>query len=245
MQQLRTTLRLFGLQLLDFLYPLHCTLCGVKVSPERGELCEPCLDAFPQNEPPFCPFCGEGRLSRPDPVVCLSCFGRPFVFDRAWSAILYEGAARDCLHHFKYRERALLSKPLGGLLIQFAGGHLPMESFDALLPVPLSRRREMERGYNQSFLLARGLTEAFHLPLLKKCLIRRRDTPSQITLSKEERFRNVKGAFLVRRTSPLGGKRLLLVDDILTTGATANACAAALKEAGAASVSVLTLARGR
>lgn len=237
--------RRLGLQLLDFVYPLTCLLCGVKVPPDAGELCAGCLETFPNNTPPFCPFCGQGRLLEPDPACCPSCQGRPFLFDQAWSAMLYEGPVRDCLHHFKYRERYLLSKPLTERLVRFAQRFLPLRGFDAIVPVPLSRRRENERGFNQSFLLSRGLSRALDLPLLRHSLVRWRQTPSQISLSREGRLKNVAGAFRVKQLPPLQEKRLLLVDDVFTTGATVNACAAVLKEAGAASVSVLTLARGQ
>ena len=244
MQPLLKYPRAVGLQLLDFLYPLHCVLCGVKTPADAGELCEDCSEAFPKNEPPFCPYCGQGQLAQPDPALCPSCRGKPFVFDQAWSALLYEGGVRDCLHHFKYRERVLLVKPLSEILIRFAGASLPCASFDAIAPVPLFPGRERERGYNQSLLLSQRLSVALGLPLLKRSLIRSRETPSQISLSKEKRLKNVRGAFDVRTPSLIQKKRILLIDDILTTGATANACAAALKEAGAVSVCVATLARG-
>ena len=244
MQPLLKYPRAVGLQLLDFLYPLHCVLCGTKVPADSGELCADCLETFPKNEPPFCPYCGQGRLPQPDPTLCPSCQGKPFVFDQAWSALLYEGPVRDCLHHFKYRERALLAKPFSDILAHFAETSLPLTGFDAIIPAPLFSRREKERGYNQSLLLSQPIGPAFGLPLLRHSLIRSRETPSQISLSKEKRLKNVSGAFEVRTPHLIQKKRLLLVDDILTTGATANACASALKEAGAVSVCVLTLARG-
>ena len=245
MQEVTQYTKRLGLQLLDLIYPLFCVICGAKVPADSGELCASCLETFPKNEPPFCPFCGQGSLCESDPALCPSCHGRPFVFDRAWSAALYQGAVRDCLHHFKYRERALLAKPLAGLLVRFAERHLPLTSFDAIVSVPLSRRRERERGFNQAALLSQEISRVSHLPLLKDCLLRFRETPSQITLSKEERLHNVAGAFRIKTPSAVEGRRLLLVDDIFTTGATANACATTLKETGAVSVSVLTLARGQ
>ena len=137
-----------------------------------------------------------------------------------------------------------MAKPLSELLIRFADQFLSFSSFDALLPVPLSRKRERERGFNQSLLLSQRFSQATGLSLLENVLIRWRETPSQISLSKEERHRNVAEAFRIKDPERIQKRRLLLVDDILTTGATVNACAATLKEAGAASVCVLTLARG-
>ena len=244
MQPLLKYPRAVGLQLLDFLYPLHCVLCGTKVPADAGELCEDCLETFPKNGLSFCPYCGQGQLPQPDPTLCPSCQGKPFVFDQAWSALLYEATARDCLRHFKYRERVLLAKPLSDMLARFAEMFLPLTAFDAIIPVPLSCGREKERGYNQSLLLSQRLSPTFRLPLLKRSLTRSRETASQISLSKERRLKNVSGAFRVETPHLLQKKRILLVDDILTTGATASACAAALKEAGAVSVCVLTLARG-
>ena len=234
-----------GHALLDLLYPLFCTLCGQKVSPDAGGLCASCLDRFVKNEPPFCPFCGEGSLLRPEPAFCPSCHGRPFVFDRAWAAFRYEGTVRDCLHHFKYREGKELAGPLGEALTRFAARHLPPEGIDAVVPVPLAPSRQRERGFNQAELLAKALSRTFRWELVKNALVRVRETVPQIALSREERRQNVEEAFRNRRENRLFGKRLLLIDDILTTGATVNACADALKETGAVSVCVLTLARGQ
>ena len=245
MQPVLQTTRSVGLQLLDFLYPLYCVLCGVKVPADSGELCADCLETFPKNGPPFCPYCGLGQLAQPDPTLCPSCQGKPFVFDQAWAPFLYEGPVRECLHHFKYRERALLAKPLSERLVHFAKTFLPLTGFDVLMPVPLFSKRERERGYNQSLLLSRPLSVAAGLPLFTRSLLRSRETASQISLSKKGRLKNVSIAFRVRSPHLLQGKRVLLLDDILTTGATANACAATLKEAGASSVCVLTLARGQ
>ncbi|MCE5307024.1 MAG: ComF family protein [Acidobacteriales bacterium] len=146
---------------------------------------------------------------------------------------------RELIHLFKYGRVRPLAPVLGG----FLGAALPREErFDVLVPMPLHWVRRWRRGFNQSYLLARELSRRTGIPVVG-ALRRKRSTASQASLSRAERRRNVRGAFEPRRDADVGGLRVLLVDDVLTTGATANACAAVLKRAGASCVTVLTLAR--
>jgi len=158
-------------------------------------------------------------------------------FDEAFCYGAYEGTLRKLIHLFKYQGMRGLARPLGGLL----AGAVPRDrQFDAVAAVPLHWRRRWQRGFNQSELLGRAFARRRGIPVL--CLLRRGTaTRVQAGLSNAQRRENVAGAFVARRRVP--GMRILLVDDVMTTGATVGACARALKKAGARSVSVLTLAR--
>jgi ComF family protein len=158
-------------------------------------------------------------------------------FDQVYSFGAYEGVLRELIHLFKFEGVRTLQRPLGALLAQA----LPRESsFDAIVPMPLHWRRRWQRGFNQSELLAREIARRWSVPVC--ALVRRgRATAPQAGLTSAQRRTNVQGAFAVARS--LKGMRLLLIDDVLTTGATASACARALKQAGAVQVTLLALAR--
>jgi ComF family protein len=160
-------------------------------------------------------------------------------FDAAISYGEYSGALRQLIHLFKYAKVSTLADEFGTLLSRA----LPREQrFDVLVPMPLHWMRRWHRGFNQSELLARALSRRTGIPV-SNAMRRRRSTPPQAGLTNAERRTNVAGAFAVRSRKAVEGKHVLLIDDVLTTGATASACASVLKRAGAKRVSVLTLAR--
>jgi ComF family protein len=157
-------------------------------------------------------------------------------FDAAYSFGAYEGVLRELIHLYKYGRVRTLARPLSGWLAQA----LPRdEAFDAAVPVPLYWRRRLQRGFNQAELLARGLSRRTGIPVVT-ALGRVRPTPTQAGLSTSARRQNVAKAF---RARDVQGKRILLIDDVMTTGATAASCALALKQAGARRVALLTVAR--
>lgn len=171
--------------------------------------------------------------------VCAACRSGLRGFDHAASFGLYEGSLRSLIHLYKYSGMKPLSRQLAGYLEHI----VPDEQvFDAIVPVPLHWRKRWERGFNQSELLARHLSESRGIPVLD-ALRRKRSTATQAALASAGRRRNVAGAFEVKLAAKLAGKKLLLIDDVMTTGATASACASVLKRGGATSVSLLTLAR--
>jgi ComF family protein len=160
-------------------------------------------------------------------------------FDQVYSFGAYEGSLRQLIHLFKFEGIQTLRRPLG----RFLALALPREtSFDAIVPMPLHWRRRWKRGFNQSDLLAREIARRWQVPI-RRLARRKKATAPQAGLTSAQRRLNVRGAFEVKRGHRLDGMRLLLVDDVLTTGATASACARALKRAGAARVSFLALAR--
>jgi ComF family protein len=168
------------------------------------------------------------------------CINHPLTIDGIRSVFLYQGTVRQAILQLKYKHLKTVAAPLAGLLLEFLSSH-PMKG-EVLMPVPLHPRRLRERGYNQSSLLAQELSKLTGAPLVEDTLIRVRDAvPQARTKSALERRQNVKDAFACKQG--LEGKQILLIDDVCTTGATLDACATALKSAGASSVRGLTVAR--
>jgi ComF family protein len=160
-------------------------------------------------------------------------------FDAAYSFGFYEEELRELIHVFKYGRVQTLAKPLG----RFLASALPREqTFDVIVPMPLYWRKRWRRGFNQAALLARELARRTHIPV-SNALRRVKDTAAQAGLTNAKRRRNVSGAFRARNKTALSGQRVVLIDDVLTTGATAASCARALRAAGARQVTLLTLAR--
>jgi len=168
--------------------------------------------------------------------VCGQCLKKAPPFSKVLNYGLYEGALSDAINHLKFYGVKRLAKPLGSLLLIFDSS-----GFDGIIPVPLSIRSLRERGFNQSLLISRVISKKLNVPLLMDNLLKIKETPPQIGLSARERLLNLKKAFEVRGS--IQGLRLLLVDDVMTTGATVTECSKVLMRAGAKEVAVLTLAR--
>jgi len=230
---------------LDLVYPRSCAGCGAPVSRNSTHICWDCLASFDIITSPFCSICGDPA----DGVIehdytCSWCKRHRPYFDLARSAVLYRGAVRNALHSFKYEYITCLSRDFISLLSACIDVYYPKICFDAVTFIPLYPRKERKRTYNQARLLANGLARILELPLLSNCLHRVRSTVSQTDLTASARRANVSGAFAAVEKGWLEGRRLLLVDDVMTTGSTVNECAKVLKQAGAAGVYVVTVARG-
>lgn len=220
---------------LDLLYPQRCASCGR----EGSLLCVPCVNALPRLQPPFCPRCAQ-PLSRQD--TCRRCRETPLNIDGIRSPFLMEGSIREAIHRLKYSNLRAVAPILGGLLAPIiADERVPAH---VLVPVPLHARRERQRGYNQARLLADGVGDALGLPVASGALARVKETPPQAkSAGVQERRTGVLGAFDCPQPALVRGRAVVLVDDVCTTGATLEACATALKNAGATSVWGVTLAR--
>lgn len=205
-----------------------CRACLAKPEPLAADYqCVQCLSPFLSRFP----LDKEGR--------CALCRRGVRGFDAAYSFGFYEDELRKLIHLFKYARIQTLSAPLGRLLAQA----LPREqTFDVIVPMPLHWRKRWQRGFNQAELLAREIGRRTHTPV-RSALRRVRSTVSQAGLTSAKRRANVSGAFRAKRRAPLDGQSVLLIDDVMTTGATAASCARALKRAGARQVTLLTLAR--
>ncbi len=223
-----------GRTALDLLFPLWCLGCGQ----EGGLICPSCRDKLPGIVPPICPCCG---TSRPDATICPACSGQPRRIDGIRSPFRFEAVIRRAIHELKYKNLRAAARPLAELLGRYLEDNpLPAE---ALVPVPLHPKRMRERGYNQSELLCRELGRLTGLPVVADCLARKRHSPPQArTATVGQRRSNVVDAFSCRDQS-LKGKKVLLIDDVATSGATLDACATALKASGAGSVWGLIVAR--
>jgi ComF family protein len=241
----------FTVAALDLVFPALCPVCEATLGTGRRDpLCGACWDSITRLGPPWCDVCGaapvlaamlreRARCSAPPPP-CAACASDPPAHDYARSAAIYEGELRDALHALKFSGRRALASPLGDLVTEQCAESLP-GGIDALVPVPLARERERERGFNQSTLLARRIGRRLAVPIRPGWLARVRSTQPQSDLSAAERRANVRGAF--RASDRVADRHVLLVDDILTTGATLDACARALRAAGARRIGVLTVAR--
>lgn len=218
----------------DSFFPRRCVGCGKG----GGFLCLECLGKLPRLVPPLCPRCGRPQASG---MVCPSCWQRKTEIDGIRSLFRFDEVIRTAIHELKYRNLKAISPCLAELLADYLRSNpLPGE---ALVGVPLHPRRLRERGYNQSSLLARELSRRIDLPVIEDCLIRVKQAQPQVrAVDVEERRRNVAGAF-VCRDEKVSGKRIILIDDVCTSGATLESCAVALKNKGATFVWGLTLAR--
>ena len=185
--------------------------------------------------------CGRPLRGPPDLVfTCVPCRRRRLYFSQARAVGIYDGTLRDAVHALKFRGRAALSEPLGLLMAAGAQADPVARACDVIVPVPLHPHRQAARGFNQSELLARKIATALGRPVDVQVLRRTRDTPEQVGLPRADRRRNVRAAFAA---ATLMAERILLVDDVLSTGFTAASCAQALRAAGASEVAVLALAR--
>lgn len=241
---LAARLRDFGRDLLRFLFPPICPLCSDRLDDDDQVICKLCRREIPQVLEPFCQRCGSFALTR-DSQTCRLCTKMEPAFDYARAAAILRGPAEKMVHELKYYETWSLAPVMARLLQLCCERHLPFESFDAVVPVPLHPVRLRERGFNQAELIAAPFAEMLGKPLLNDVVARVRPTQSQTRLSLEERIENVKDAFepLPNAADRLLDRNIALVDDVCTTGATGSACAKALKKGGAFSVVLLTFAR--
>jgi ComF family protein len=241
MTTVRAAGRFVGRFALDALLPPRCLGCGETVD-ASGALCPTCFSGFTFIAAPMCHVCGVPlELAVDDDLVCGGCLKERPDFNRARAVFIYDEASKPIVLRFKHGDRTDAAVHLARWM-QRVGSTL-LESCDVIVPVPLHQWRFLWRTYNQAALLANALGRFSGKPSLPDGLLRVRRTPSQGGLGRAQRRRNVSGAFRVRRPDRIRGKNVLLVDDVFTTGATAEACTRALLAAGAAMVDVLVLGK--
>jgi len=230
-----------GRAVLDGILPPRCLSCGETVADPHA-LCARCWRSMTFFGPPWCVVCG---MPFPHPmgedVVCAECARERRSWDRARAVLRYDRHSRRLVLGLKHGDRTHVAHAFGRWMRR-AGSEI-LAGADLLVPVPLHWTRLFQRRYNQAVLLAQAIRSAGGPPVAADWLVRRRRTPMQGHLGPAARERNVRGAFAVRSARSFAGKRVVIIDDVMTTGATVEECARVLKRAGAASVDVLTVAR--
>jgi competence protein ComFC len=234
---------------LNFFYPPVCQICRrERASAQEGYVCTMCWSSKPGVRfitPPFCGRCGlpfEGEIT--NDFQCGNCRDLKLHFTSARSAVVANPLVLEVIHRYKYNRELWFEPFLADLLIRAALPVLQAEKWDLLVPVPLHALKHREREFNQAEQLATNLSAATKIPLNKKLLKRIEPTRTQTQLTREERAANVRHAFAMVAGKKLNGEKIVLLDDVFTTGATTSACAKVLRDAGAADVCVWTVARG-
>jgi ComF family protein len=230
--------------LLSLVYPPCCENCGIGVEEPRY-LCDACSAAAAKIEAPFCQVCSEpfpGAIS--GPFTCATCAKREFHFSFAVARYRSRGVVRDFIHRFKYWREYRLRHPLAAWAAEaLEDDRIHRQPPDALVPVPLFNARRRNREFNQAEVLARLVGRRAGIPV-SDCLLRVRNTTSQVAFDRKTRMENLRNAFQMRQSTGVRGRHLVLIDDVLTTGSTLDECARVLIKAGAASVRAVTVARG-
>lgn len=229
-------------------FPAGCRICQKLLTGAcRIPICEECLATFEAPAVKKCEVCGQALewmgAEEDEPLVCRACQQKTYAFERARSYGMYEGPLVRAILLLKWERIEPLGAWFAERLAEIAGRERDTLAADVVVPVPLHHDRERQRGYNQAGLISKPLARRLGLPHKAVLLMRTRPRPNKQVLTLQERWESVRGAFATRPGSQVDNKRVLLVDDVLTTGATLDACARALLESGARSVLGLTVAR--
>jgi ComF family protein len=231
---------------LGFFYPEVCQLCEAEPATARGGFVGArCRSHVRFIQPPFCERCGlpfEGNITTR--FECTNCREMELRFTSARSAVVARGVVLEAIHRFKYQRQLWFENFLAGLFLREAVPALRGQNWNLIVPVPLHSARQRAREFNQAERLAARLSAALKIPLNRRLLRRVMPTATQTLLTRQQRAANMRGAFALGRGARLNGERVILVDDVFTTGATTSACAQALRAGGAGDVCVWTVARG-
>lgn len=231
---------------IDLLYPRNCQLCTVpQAETDPGVLCGGCRDSVAWIAAPFCQRCAlpfDGAVD--GAFECGYCHDLSFHFARAVAGCRAKGVVRDCIHRFKYDRAMYFGPHLVEWIVAAGQQEIDWSTVDVIVPVPLHPRKKRHRQFNQAEYLAAAVGQAFAKPVHAGAVRRVRDTLTQTRLDAAARRENLRRAFAVRREALVAGQRVVLVDDVFTTGATLDACARVVRQAGAKNVIVLTVARG-
>jgi ComF family protein len=220
----------------DIFYPISCGGCNAATG---SVLCDACIDTFrPVEEEKACPVCG-----RPvgKPVLCGACMEEKRAFRRGYFGYYFEGRLREAIHSFKFNGRIDVGEYLVRLLRERFG--TITENVDCVVPIPVTEKRLTERGFNQSFIIAEEIAKMTNKELCPSVLTKTKNTKDQYALSRKERKRNISGVFAIKNGQQISGKRVLLVDDLFTTGYTAQEATRLLVKSSAKEVVFFALAR--
>lgn len=231
--------------LLDILFPPLCHVCKTFI-PDAGGLhvCPRCLDDMGTITSPLCTLCGiPFATENGSDHHCGDCITAPPPYDAARAAGVFNGPLKELIHRFKYDHKVHLRRPLGLYTARSLAAFAAECRADLILPVPLHKKRLAQRAFNQAVLLGEVLSQEWHISLDRNNLRRTRWTAPQVGLPAQDRARNVRGAFEVHNPEAIKGKRVILIDDVFTTGSTVAECARVIRGAGGAAVFVVTVAR--
>ncbi|MBI4633501.1 MAG: ComF family protein [Deltaproteobacteria bacterium] len=231
--------------LAEVIFPTGCMTCGTVLDYQAIPVfCADCFSKIKFIRSPLCSCCGMPfEATAGSDHLCGDCIDAVPVFTVARSAGHYESVLLDAIHLFKYRGKTAVGKSLGKLMAEFSYPGFSIADYSLIIPVPLHVKRLRERGFNQSLILAREIARSFSMPLDFMTLKKHVHTDPQVSLGKKERGKNVRGAFMVKRGDRIHDEKIILVDDVYTTGSTLKECARVLKNHGARQVAALTLAR--
>ena len=231
-------------EILDLVYPRFCFGCQKTIPTEvAGFLCPDCISGLDIIKPPCCAVCGR-PLRIGSGVRCQDCSEAGYYFTRGFTAVLYQGLVKDCIHRFKYDSRAYLGYNLARLLIDFSRINIDTSRIEMIMPVPLHWRKLRDRGFNQAAILGKELAGGLGKKYAGNVLMRSRPSQAQVGLPRRERLKNIRGVFAIRKPAVIQGKHILLIDDVMTTGATLNECSRVLLSGGAREVWIFAVARG-
>ncbi len=234
--------------LLSILFPSNCPVCLQPLEKfHLGGICLNCWASIKLIRKPKCSKCGfyyESLINthKNKDVVCGRCQVKKYYFSYARSFGEYSSPLKEIIHHYKFNKNAYLSRIFADLVLKAMNLKKRYGNIDAIIAVPLHRKRKKKRGFNQSYLIALQIGKRLHIQVEKRVLFRLKNSVPQMDLPANKRERNVKGAFEVKNVQKIRGKKILLIDDVMTTGATVNECARVLKRAGSKDVAVLTIA---
>jgi len=229
----------------EVIFPTQCLGCAEILHPFTGQMfCSVCNDKINFINGSMCSICGTTFSDSPaENHLCGDCLEKRPYFSFARAVFSYEDIILNAIHHFKYNRNISIGEILASFMADFSFPDIDFTDYSLMMPVPLHIKRLRERGFNQSLILARAIGEKQQIPVTFSLLKRHKFTLTQTSSNKKERKQNIKGAFEVSNKKEIAGKNIILVDDVYTTGATANECAKTLIKAGVQKVSVLTLAR--
>ncbi len=234
--------------ILDMIYPVRCPVCGGIVVPKGERICGLCRKKLTYITEPRCKKCGK-PIEQEEKEYCGDCEHKNFQFARGYCVWVYDDLMKHSVAEFKYHNKKEYAKFYIQEMVRIYGDTLKKLSFDAVVPVPLHKSRYLARGYNQADILARGLGKELDIPVISRLLVRNKKTLPQKQLSDKERLRNLREAFDINQRilekNPKERNRVLLVDDIFTTGSTLEACTNVLKSNGTNEVYFITLCIGK
>ena len=225
---------------LTFLYPAQCKVCELNLGIESVPyICDSCWQDIGFIQQPWCEICGMPDIDD----TCDACLTRPPRFGKLRTIAIYETSLQQAIHLFKFEKRTILNRYLTQLIIDNLPADLNISEYDYILPVPIHKRRLRERGFNQSVLIAKEIAKSTGICVTEDVLVRYKNTSPQSSLDREARQTNIIGAFRLQEKEDVRGKRLLVFDDVFTTGATVREVVNTLWDADPVEVDVLTLAR--